>query len=38
MLSLSDNTFTGHQNVFQDNTKDVIHRNLAMKNVDGKEN
>lgn len=36
MLSLSDNTFTGHQNIFQDSTKDVIHRNLAMRNVDGK--
>lgn len=36
VLSLRDNTFTWHQTVFQDNTKDVIHRNLAMKSVDGK--
>lgn len=36
MLSLGDNTFKGHQNIFQDNTKDVIHRNLAMKNDYGK--
>lgn len=36
MLSLTDNTFKGHQNIFQDNSKEVTHRNLAMKNVDGK--
>lgn len=34
VLSRSDNALTRHHDTFQGNAKDVIHRKLAIKNID----